>query len=358
MKLRLGTPGFQSLGRTTPLHGLDYGAQSRLVFAATFREARLPALFERGSPPFLDSRLPSFLTTGGTPFGTTLCTPGLPSLRQSGGTALIKANELSVGVPLFEPQAAALFQADCGALLEAGGASLADTCGSAGFQASTSADAAPQAKTGSGADEQRDDRGKEGIHGVDLGKGCYTGTNLRTGPRSGQRRSAPEVAGSANECLPSPVVNRDRELRRLLKASSDRDNPSPEALAALLQDVQHIAVVGLSRYLEKAARRVPSYLAAKGFDVIPVNPSAERLLGRRSYPTLAEVEEPVDLVLIFRPSAVAAEIVEAALNRPEKPAIWLQTGVVANDAATAARSAGRTVVQDLCIFRVHRVLIA
>jgi len=152
-------------------------------------------------------------------------------------------------------------------------------------------------------------------------------------------------------------VNRDRELRRLLRASSDRDNPSPDALAALLEDVQHIAVVGLSRYLEKAARRVPSYLAAKGFDVIPVNPSADRLLGRRSYPTLEDVEESVDLVLIFRPSAVAAEIVEAAMKRPEKPAIWLQTGVVANDAVHAARSAGRCVVQDLCIFRVHRVLI-
>ena len=167
-----------------------------------------------------------------------------------------------------------------------------------------------------------------------------------------------EVAGSAKTRLSSAVVNRERELRRLLKASSDRDNPSPDALAALLKDVQHIAVVGLSRYLEKAARRVPSYLAAKGFDVIPVNPNAERLLGRRSYPTLDDVEEPVDLVLIFRPSAVAAGVVEDALRRPEKPAIWLQTGIVADEAATVARSAGRTVVQDLCIFRAHRVLIA
>ncbi len=153
-------------------------------------------------------------------------------------------------------------------------------------------------------------------------------------------------------------MNRDRELRRLLKASSDCDYPSPEALVALLRDVQHIAVVGLSRYLEKAARRVPSYLAAKGYDVIPVNPNAERLLGRKSYPTLESVEEEIDMVLVFRPSQEAAEVIESAMARPEGPSIWLQTGVVSEDATRDARLAGRTVVQDLCIFRVHRVLIA
>ncbi len=152
-------------------------------------------------------------------------------------------------------------------------------------------------------------------------------------------------------------MDRELVLRRLLEASSDPDNPSPDELASLLGDVQHVAVVGLSRYLEKASRRVPSYLAAKGFDVIPVNPNADRLLGRRSYPSLEAVEEPVDLVLIFRPSEDAPPIVESAVARPEEPAIWLQTGVVAPDAVRSARSAGRTVVQDLCIFRVHRTLV-
>jgi predicted CoA-binding protein len=152
-------------------------------------------------------------------------------------------------------------------------------------------------------------------------------------------------------------VDKERELRRLLSASSDRDNPSPQALMALLGDVRHIAVVGLSRYLEKAARRVPSYLAAKGFDVIPVNPNAPRLLGRRSYAKLADVPEPVDMVLVFRPSEEAGHVVQQAMDRPDRPAIWLQTGVVSHEAVRAARSAGRAVVQDLCIFRVHRALI-
>ena len=147
------------------------------------------------------------------------------------------------------------------------------------------------------------------------------------------------------------------ELERLLDESSDPENPPAERLVELLTDTQTIAVVGLSRNLEKAARRVPSYLAAKGFDVIPVNPSAERLLGRRSYPTLSEVEETVDLVLIFRPSDEAGPFVEEAVRRDEQPAIWLQTGVRSEREVLDARIRGRTVVQDLCIFRVHRVLM-
>lgn len=147
------------------------------------------------------------------------------------------------------------------------------------------------------------------------------------------------------------------ELQRLLRASSDDDNPSAEELVHLLGDVHHIAVIGLSRHFEKAARRVPSYLAAKGFDVIPVNPHADRLLGRTSYPTLADVPGAVDLVVVFRPSEDAGAFVLQALDHPDEPAIWLQSGILAPAEAEQARAAGRTVVQDLCIFRVHRVLI-
>ena len=153
-------------------------------------------------------------------------------------------------------------------------------------------------------------------------------------------------------------MDRLDELRRVLEESSDPDNPSAEELQALLGDVQYIAVVGLSRNLEKAARRVPSYLAAKGYDVIPVNPYAERLLGRESFESLELVPEPVDLVSVFRPSESAGDQVEAAVRRADKPAIWLQTGIRADAQIKAAREQGITAVQDLCIFRAHRVLKA
>jgi len=114
--------------------------------------------------------------------------------------------------------------------------------------------------------------------------------------------------------------------------------------------------VGLSRDTRKEARRVPSYLAANGIELIPVNPNAERILGRPALDHLDEVEGPVDLVLVFRPSDEAGQVIRDAMKRSEAPAIWLQEGIRDDDAAQEARALGRTVVQDLCIFRVHRSL--
>lgn len=145
-------------------------------------------------------------------------------------------------------------------------------------------------------------------------------------------------------------------LRRELDDSSDANNPSAEELRALFDRVRRIAVVGLSRDPAKAARRVPSYLAAKGYEVIPVNPKADRILGQQAYDTLDELPEPVDLVIVFRPSDQAGPFVTQAMAMPGRPAIWLQTGIRAPDEIAQARAAGVLAVQDLCAFRVHRAL--
>ncbi len=145
-------------------------------------------------------------------------------------------------------------------------------------------------------------------------------------------------------------------LSRELEASSDTDNPGPEELRDLLERSRTIAVVGLSRDPSKAARRVPSYLAAKGYDVIPVNPNATRILGKDVVDSLDQVEGPVDMVLVFRPSEEAGDVIRQAAARPEKPAIWLQEGIRSDDAAREARADGITVVQDLCAYKVHRAL--
>ena len=145
-------------------------------------------------------------------------------------------------------------------------------------------------------------------------------------------------------------------LKRLLEASSDPHNPSAERLRRLFESVHRIAVVGLSRDPLKAARRVPSYLAAKGYEIIPVNPFADRILGRRAHAMLSEIDEAVDLVVVFRPSEEAGAVVEAAARRPERPGIWLQEGIRADDAARTARAEGSVVVQDLCTYKVHRAL--
>ncbi len=154
------------------------------------------------------------------------------------------------------------------------------------------------------------------------------------------------------------LATEDRErLDRVLRGSGDAaGNPSPEEMRRLIRRVERIAVVGMSRDPMKAARRVPSYLAAMGAEIVPVNPYAGRLLGRTARRTLEDVVEPVDMVLIFRPSAEVAPFVRAAAARPEAPVIWLQEGIRDDEAAAEGRAAGRTVVQDLCIYRVHRAM--
>jgi predicted CoA-binding protein len=154
------------------------------------------------------------------------------------------------------------------------------------------------------------------------------------------------------------AVNDLAELARLLRSSSDAENPSADELRALLERARRIAVVGLSRSPQKPARAVPAYLSAKGYDIVPINPRAERLLGRSAYAKLGDVHDPVDMVLVFRPSAEAGAVVREASARPERPAIWLQEGIRADPEIAAARAAGLTCVQDLCAYHVHRALHA
>jgi predicted CoA-binding protein len=85
-----------------------------------------------------------------------------------------------------------------------------------------------------------------------------------------------------------------------------------------------------------------------------VNPNAVRIFGREALDRLDDLTEPVDLVVVFRPSEDAAKVLEDAAKRPERPVIWLQEGIRADREAARARADGLTVVQDLSIFKVHR----
>jgi predicted CoA-binding protein len=147
-----------------------------------------------------------------------------------------------------------------------------------------------------------------------------------------------------------------QELQSLLDESSDRDNPGAEEIRRLMDSVRTIAVVGISRNPEKPARRVPAYLASKGYEIIPVNPFVDEILGKRAKDSLKDVSEPVDMVLIFRPSEEAGQIAEAAMRRDERPVIWLQKEIRADQMAAIARGLGFTVVQDLCAYEVHKAL--
>ncbi len=151
------------------------------------------------------------------------------------------------------------------------------------------------------------------------------------------------------------MTNLDR-LREILDESRDPGNPGPLRLREILESAKKVAVVGISRDPQKPARRIPAYLAARGFEIIPVTPATDRILGRETRASLAEVTEPVDLVLVFRPSQEAAGVAQAAMARPERPVIWLQEGIRADEIAQRARAEGITFVQDLCIYKVHQAL--
>jgi len=145
-------------------------------------------------------------------------------------------------------------------------------------------------------------------------------------------------------------------LLEVLATSSDPDNPDLDTIVDLLRRTSRVAVVGISRDPLKPARRVPSYLAAKGMEIVPVNPHGTRILGKDAYRDLRDVPEPIDLVLLFRPSDQVGPFLREAAMRPDAPAIWLQEGIRSDPEAREARDEGRTVVQDLCIYSVHRML--
>jgi len=121
----------------------------------------------------------------------------------------------------------------------------------------------------------------------------------------------------------------------------------------LLSKVKTIAVVGLSDSPMRPSHGVSAYMQAQGFRVIPVNPHIAESLGEKSYPSLLDVPEKIDLVDVFRCPEFVDEIVEQAVQL-KIPAIWLQEDVINERAAERARQAGMFVVMDRCILKEHR----
>ncbi len=141
-------------------------------------------------------------------------------------------------------------------------------------------------------------------------------------------------------------------------APPDTGMPTDDQLQELLDTTTTIAVVGCSSTPGKDAHEVPKYLLAAGYDVIPINPFAEEIFDRDAYDSLADVPDKIDLVNVFRPSDEVPEIVDAALDREDEPAIWLQLGITHDGAVSRAEDAGRRVVQDHCLKVQHQRLLA
>ena len=118
-----------------------------------------------------------------------------------------------------------------------------------------------------------------------------------------------------------------------------------------------VAVVGCSSTPGKDAHEIPKYLKEHGYEVIPVNPYADEILGREAYDSIADVEEEIDVVDVFRPSEEVAGIVDAAIERDDVAVIWTQLGIADDEAAERAEAAGKQVVQDRCMKVEHQRLV-
>jgi predicted CoA-binding protein len=116
-----------------------------------------------------------------------------------------------------------------------------------------------------------------------------------------------------------------------------------------------VAVVGLSSKPDRPSYKVASYLKEQGYKIIPVNPAEREILGELCYPDLASIPELVDVVDVFRRSEEVSPIVEEAIRIGAK-AVWMQEGVINEEAAARAREAGLLVVMDKCMRKKHRKL--
>lgn len=125
-----------------------------------------------------------------------------------------------------------------------------------------------------------------------------------------------------------------------------------QTIEDVLRSSRTIAVVGLSSDPRRPSYSVSAYMQRHGYRIIPVNPNEPEVLGERAYSRLEDIPEPVDIVNVFRRSEFVPEVVAAAI-RVKAKAVWMQQGVIHEDAARQAREAGLTVVMDRCILQEH-----
>jgi len=130
-----------------------------------------------------------------------------------------------------------------------------------------------------------------------------------------------------------------------------------QRMHSILESSRTVAVVGLSAKPDRAGHTVPAYLHRQGYRIIPVNPNLPEALGEKAYPSLLEVPDPVDVVLIFRRSDEVPPIVEEAIRIGAK-AVWMQLGIFHEQAAARAEQAGLQVVMDTCMGTTHRMMRA
>ena len=131
------------------------------------------------------------------------------------------------------------------------------------------------------------------------------------------------------------------------------ENPDQAARCKLLKGVKHIAIIGLSPNPARPSHAIAAGMQKFGFNVVPVHPAVQDVLGAKAYASLSDVDVPIDLVNVFRSAQFIDGIVDECIALKLK-ALWIQEGIVNEPAAQRARAAGITVIMDRCIYRDYR----
>lgn len=133
---------------------------------------------------------------------------------------------------------------------------------------------------------------------------------------------------------------------------SSKDDHTDEEIKKMY-NFKNIAVVGMSRDPAKAAHFVPKYMIEMGYNIIPVNPSAVEILGRRTYPRVSDIKSEVDIVDVFRPSEDVYPVVEDSMKKDGISVIWLQEGIHNSDAEKISQENNIDFVFNRCIMAEH-----
>jgi len=134
----------------------------------------------------------------------------------------------------------------------------------------------------------------------------------------------------------------------------EKDNHTDDEIRQILS-LKNVAVVGMSKHPEKAAHFVPKYLTEQGYNIVPINPTADKILDRKCYSSVTEIDQPIDIVNVFRPSDQVLPFVEEAIKMKPK-IIWLQEGIHNSEAEELARNQGIKVVFNRCMLAEHQRL--
>lgn len=136
-----------------------------------------------------------------------------------------------------------------------------------------------------------------------------------------------------------------------------RINSNAKEMKQYFEKAQTIAVLGASPDTTKASHRVAKYLKEAGYKMIPIYPKGDLILGEKVYRSLAEIEERVDMVVIFRKPAALEAIADAVIARGDVQTYWTQLQLINNKAAQRVKDAGINVVQNHCAMVEHKALI-